>query len=105
MMPALISMALSILSPFNQGIFFINNENVYQRGDLFLFNLAIYFTYFIVTYMQMIKNRNEINKKDYYTLLFFGVIPVILGLLQFVYPTESFVWLGVSLSVLLIYEL
>lgn len=101
--PAVISMTLSILSPFNQGIFFINNENVYQRGDLFLLNLAIYFTYFIVTYIQMIKNRNDISKKDYYTLLFFGVIPVVLGLLQFVYSSESFVWLGVSLSVLLIY--
>lgn len=101
--PAAISILLSVLSPFNQGIFFINENNIYQRGDLFLLNLAIYFTYFIATYIQMFKNRNDISKKDYYTLLFFGVIPVILGLLQFVYSSKSFVWLGVSLSILLIY--
>lgn len=103
MIPAIISMILSILSPYNQGIFSISNENIYQRGDLFLFNLAIYFTYFIVTYMQLIKNRKDMSKKDYYTLIFFGVIPVVLGLLQFIYSSKSFVWLGVSISVLLIY--
>ncbi len=101
--PAAISILLSVLSPLNQGVFFINEQNIYQRGDLFLLNLIIYFTYFIVTYTQMIKNRHEMNKKDYYTLLFFGVIPVILGLLQFIYSSASFVWLGVSLSVLLVY--
>lgn len=103
LIPAAISISLSILSPFNKGIFYITDQNLYHRGDLFLLNLAFYFTYFIATYIQMIKNRNDISKKDYYTLLFFGVIPVVLGLLQFVYSSESFVWLGVSLSVLLIY--
>lgn len=101
--PAIITMILSLLSLYNQGIFFISEDNVYHRGHLFLINFAIYFIYFIGTYIQMILNKKNIRKKDYYTLLLFGLVPAIMGGLQSTYLGASFVWLGVSISVLLIY--
>lgn len=101
--PAIISIILSVLSLSNKGIFFIDANNIYHRGTLHLANVAVYMLYFIGTYTQMVMNKKDIRRKDYYTLLLFGVVPVLLGMIQLIDTSKSFVWLGISISALLIY--
>lgn len=101
--PAVLGIMLSIFSLSNKGIFFIDANNIYQRGPLHLTNVGIYLTYFFGTYGQMLRNKKYIKSKDFYTLLFFGVVPMILGLVQLFDGSKSFIWLGVSISALLTY--
>lgn len=101
--PSAISILFSLYSLSNQGIFFIDANNIYHRGTLHLANVFVYLIYFAGTYTQMMLNKKYIQKQNYYTLLLFGIIPLILGMLQLVDTSKSFVWLGLSVSALIIY--
>ena len=101
--PAIVSAVLSIASIFNGAIFFIDKNNVYNRGNLFEINAIMYYSYFIYTYIQIIANRKNVRKKDYYSLLIFAVPPAIAGLMQIFSFGGSYIWLGVSISALIIF--
>lgn len=94
--PVLISMFLVIINLYNE-------NNLYQQRDLFLLNIVIYYTYFIGTFFQLLINRKNIKQENYYRLIFFGIVPAALGIIQIVKPTNDFTWIGLSLSALLIY--
>ncbi len=101
--PAIISIGLIFLSFYNKGVFYIDLDNVYRRGNLFIFNAVLYYLYFVGTYIQVIIKRKNIRKKDYYALLTFGITPAIAGIVQAVNTSEAFIWLGISMSSLIIY--
>lgn len=101
--PAVISIILCVLSIYNKGVFFITKNNEYRRGDLFLLNAALYYSYCVGTYILIIIKRKNIRKSDYYPLLTFGIVPAIAGVLQTVYTNKAFLWLGISISCLIIY--
>lgn len=101
--PAIISILLVILSIFNKGIFYIDESNVYQRGSLFLVNASLYYLYSVIGYIQIVRKRNYLRKRDFYSLLSFGIVPAIAGILQMVDTSNSFILLGLSLSALIIY--
>lgn len=102
-MPAALSIILVIMSIFNKKIFFIDENNAYNRGSLFLFNTALYYSYLIMTYIQIVVKRKNIMKRDYYAMLTFGLIPAIAGVLQMIYIAKTFIWLGISISSLIIF--
>ena len=103
MLPAVISAIICVLSIYNKGVFYIDDNNAYNRGNLFLINASLHYSYFIYTYIKIIKNRKNVRKKDYYSLLVFAIPPVLAGLLQTRYFGKSFIWLGVSISALIIF--
>ncbi len=103
MLPAVLSFILCILSIYNKGVFYIDDNNTYKRGHLFIINASLYYSYFIYTYIKIIRNRKNVRKKDYYSLLVFAIPPVTAGLLQTKYFGKSFIWLGVSISALIIF--
>ena len=100
---AIASIVLSIVSVFNRGIFFIDENNLYNRGHLFWLLAVLHYSYFVFTYVQIIIRRNILSKKDYYTLLSFAILPAIAGILQIMDPAKSLIWLSVSLSALIIF--
>lgn len=101
--PAIISVLLCILSIYNKKVFYITEDNVYQRGELFWLNAALYYSYSVGTYTQIISKRKNVRKKDYYSLLTFAVIPVMAGILQTIDTSKSYLWLGISISALIIF--
>ena len=103
MLPGIISSILCILSIFNKGVFYIDENNHYNRGRLFIINASLHYFYFVYSYIKIIKNRRNVRKKDYYSLLIFAIPPVLAGFLQTRYFGKSFLWLGVSISALIIF--
>ena len=101
--PAILSIILVFLSIYNKKIFFIDQNNAYNRGSLFMFNSALYYSYLIMTYIQIIRKRKNIMKKDYYAMLTFGLIPAMAGVLQILYTGKTFIWLAISISSLIIF--
>ncbi len=101
--PAVISILLIGLSIFNLGIFYIDESNIYQRGSLFFVNASLYYLYSLIGYIQIVRRRSYIRKRDFYSLLSFGIAPAISGILQIIDTSNSFILLGLSLSALIIY--
>lgn len=101
--PAAISIIICVLSIYNKKVFFIDENNLYQRGNLFWLNATLYYSYCLGTYIQVIVNKKSITKKDYYSLLTFGIVPIVAGIFQTIDTSKSYIWLGISLSALIIY--
>lgn len=101
--PAIISIIICIFSIFNESVFFIDENNLYNRGRLFWLNVILYYSYCVGTYIQIIVKRKNIRKKDCYSLLTFAILPIVAGIVQIVDMSEPFIWLAVSISILIIY--
>ncbi len=93
----------SVLSMYYGLFFFIDAQNIYHRGPYFLLHVA--FCYFLVIYsfIFVLLNRRNIEKRYFYSLLMFFV-PVSIGtLIQTVHYGVSYNWSGMMLSLLIIY--
>lgn len=101
--PAAISIIISIFSVFNKGVFYINQDNIYSRGSLFTVNALLYYSYFVYTSIKIMSNKRNLRQKDYYSLLIFAVPPAISGLLQITYFGRSYIWLSISISSLIVF--
>lgn len=101
--PGIISIILSILSVTNKKIFFIDENSLYIRGDLFWLNAFLYYFYFVATYIQIIVKRKSVKKSDYYSLLSFAVLPAVAGIFQIIDTSKAYLWLGISLSALIVF--
>lgn len=101
--PAVISTVLSLMSLINGGVFYIDMNNIYQRGYLFWFNGLFYYSYFVITFILIITKLRRVKKKECLSLITFAVLPAIAGIIQSSTTSQSFIWLGVALSSLIIF--
>lgn len=92
-----------ILSQRYGWFYYIDSENIYHRGPLFLLSTVFtFFLIFVATYL-VYKNRNRIERKHYFALLFFLAPPFLCVILQILLYGFSFVYNGVTLSALIIF--
>lgn len=98
-----VNAVISAMSIFTGWFFGVDSHNLYYRGPLFfIYNI---FNYALMAYsaILLLKNRRLIQKGYFYSMLLFGVIPVIGMLLQtFIYGV-SYNWVGMAISVLIYY--
>lgn len=72
-----INTAFLIISQFNHIYYFIDLNNIYHRGPLYLLSPLITFILISIAFFLLIKNRKRIDKQHYNALLCFAVAPVI----------------------------
>ena len=89
--------------PLKGMIFQINKNNIYSRGPYFVIVLVITYAYLFFTLIHIIKNQKKISEKIYIPLITFIIPPTIGGLIQYFYPFIRVIWLGLSLSIVIIY--
>lgn len=94
---------LVIISQFT-GIYYSFAEgNIYQRGPLFFIPFGMTAILLIVAFLLIIINKEKIDKKRYYSLLFFALPPFICMFLQYFFYGYSLVLCGTVISVLIIF--
>lgn len=101
--PAFIGIVLSALSCFSRLFFYIDENNVYHRGEYYWFFLVIIMAYLLYALFYIIANRKKVEKAIYYSLLIFALPPFIGGAVQALFYGVSLVWPGAALSLLIIY--
>ncbi|HWT74452.1 MAG TPA: GGDEF domain-containing protein [Mobilitalea sp.] len=101
--PVVINTVLSILSLFSNIYFYIDRNNVYHRGHYFLLVAILSFLYVIHTTSYVIKNRKKINRRFFISFLLIEVPPIIGAVLQLTFYGISLIWVGMTLSVLIIF--
>lgn len=94
---------LLVLSQFFGWFYHIDIHNIYHRGPLFLLSAFITVALLIVAYIFIVVNRKKIEKKQYYSLLFFSIPPFVCIILQIVFYGVSLVLNSVVLSLLIVY--
>jgi diguanylate cyclase (GGDEF) domain len=94
---------LSIISIFTGWFFYVNSENIYNRGNFFIVHVAYCYGLLIYSFIMVLNNRSLIEKR-YYTSLLLFFLPQLIGttIQMFVYGV-SYNWVGAMLSILIIY--
>ncbi len=98
-----INAILSIISLRTGWYFGFNDQNIYHRGDFYLIHLALCVFLLLFPFPFIFKNRKDIPKKQFTSLLLF-IIPIIIGTtLQVLHYGVTYTWSGMMVSLLIVY--
>jgi diguanylate cyclase (GGDEF)-like protein len=92
-----------VISQFFGLYYYIDSDNIYHRGPFFLIPAFIVILLILVASMIIIKNRRNLGKKSFISLIFFAIPPFIGVILQIAFYGTSFVLNSVVLSLLVIF--
>ena len=103
LIPFICSGIVSILSVVTGWFFYVDAQNIYHRGSYFWIYVLYIYGLFIYSLLLILLSKKRLDKKNYYYLMLFYLPPVIGTLIQtFCYGT-SYNWIGMMLSLLIIY--
>lgn len=71
-----------VATQFNGWYYYIDVNNIYHRGPLFILSTVFTFLLMLVAFIMILHNRREINRKQLFSLLFFPFPPLIGTILQ-----------------------
>ncbi|MFA7673099.1 MAG: GGDEF domain-containing protein [Clostridia bacterium] len=98
LIPVTMGVLLSLVSIFTKWFFYIDENNVYQRGPLLALSIILSYSYLILTIMMLIMKLGNAKamprqRKMYLALMTFPLIPVTGGMIQMFVPYLSLVWI------------
>ncbi len=82
MIPILIVLIITVLSPLWHFVFYIDEAGVYHRGFLFMVVVVISYGYLLWGFLLLFKRRNRLMGIDFIFLTLFCLMPLIGGLVQ-----------------------
>jgi diguanylate cyclase (GGDEF)-like protein len=97
-----VNTVMIILNHFFGWYYYIDSDNIYHRGPLFLLSALITVALIVVAFVLIIANRKKIEKKHYFSLVFFAVPPSVCIILQIIYYGMSLMLNSVVLSLLMV---
>lgn len=98
-----INIVLLVLSQ-SYGLYYnINKDNIYQRGVLFGAAVSITGVLMLIAFILLLVNQNKMDKKQYFSLIFFAIPPSLCIILQVVLYGISFVLNGIVISLLIVF--
>ena len=95
--------AMVIVSQFFGWFYYIDAENIYHRGPLFAFSALFTIILLFVTFLVIVINQKNINKKHLFSLIFFPIPPLIGIILQVYIYGFSFTLNCTVLSLLIVH--
>ncbi|MGD9886746.1 MAG: diguanylate cyclase [Bacilli bacterium] len=103
LIPLFINMLFAIYSLFESSIFYIDNDNIYHRGDFFLVYVFISYFYLVLSLIVTISKRKQIHKSNFIPILLFNIPPIIGGVLQILFFGLLLTWQMIALSILMVF--
>lgn len=101
--PVVINAVLAVLSLFFGLVFFIDDNNIYNRGSWFWVISIICYSYSAYTVIEIFKNRNYLSRKKYYSMLLFILPPALGGLIQMLVPELKLLWVSLVISLMMVF--
>lgn len=90
-----------VLTQFFGWFYYIDSDNIYHRGPLFLLSASITVALVFSSFVIIIANCRKIEKKYCYSLMLFAAPPFVCIILQIIFYGISIVLNGVVLSLLI----
>jgi len=97
-----VNAVLLILTQFFGWFYYIDSDNIYHRGSLFLLAASQTICLVLVAFAIVIINRKKIDKNSFFSLLFFAGVPFVCIILQIAIYGMSLMLNGVVLSLLML---
>ncbi|MGE4583630.1 MAG: diguanylate cyclase [Sphaerochaeta sp.] len=103
LLPIACNTLLSTLSYWNGWMFFVDAENIYQRGPLFLVTSTITLFYYGLCIVHLINTLKRYEASDRPLLICILITPIVGFVLQVLFPWVLTLWPSIALSLLLFY--
>ncbi len=99
----LLNLMICIISLFTGSFFYVDQNNIYHRGPYFALHVAYCYGLLIYSLMYLIKHKQYIEKRKYISMIVY-FIPMAIGTtIQVLFYGYSLNWVGMMLSLLIIY--
>lgn len=98
----LLNTSMVIANLFYGFLYHIDSGNIYHRGPLYILSVSNTFILLVAAYTFLIIYRKKIEKRYYFSLMFFAIPPVIGTLLQILTYGIPFALIGVTFSLLIV---
>ncbi|NMD72408.1 GGDEF domain-containing protein [Bacillus sp. DNRA2] len=92
-----------ILSQFFGWFYYIDSDNIYHRGPLFLVSASLTIVMLLIAFVIIIVNHKKIEKKHFFSLVFFAFPPFVSIFLQIAFYGISLMLNSVVLSLLVVF--
>ena len=98
-----VNAVMLVLTQFNGWFYYIDSDNIYHRGPLFLVSASITGALLLVAYALIVVNREKIVEKYYFSLAFFAVPPFVCIILQILFYGVPLILNSVVLSLFIVF--
>ncbi|MGE4213817.1 MAG: diguanylate cyclase [Anaerotignaceae bacterium] len=98
-----INFVLLLLSQSFKWYYYIDSGNIYHRGNLYGVSILLMVVLMVTSLVIVMKNRNGIEKKKYFSLLFFPIPPAVCVILQMLFYGLAINLSSVSISLLVVF--
>lgn len=99
----IVNAIILMVSQFYGWFFYIDANNIYHRGPLFLLPAFLTITLMLVAFLIILKNRGKLEKKYFFSLMFFAFPPLIGIVLQIKFYGFSLILNSVVPSMLVLF--
>jgi diguanylate cyclase (GGDEF)-like protein len=103
--PTIFALILLIINIFYPVAFYIDEQNIYHRGDWLWVSLLFVFGMILYTVYLGLKNRKELSEKMILFIAFFALLPVLVSFIQLFVYGLILTWSVVALGVVFAYYL
>ncbi|MDF2511599.1 MAG: diguanylate cyclase protein [Herbinix sp.] len=98
-----INAVMSILSLQTGWFFYVDSNNIYSRGNLYLIHISYCYILLIYSMYYVYKHRRMFEKRYYYSMLVF-ILPITVGAtIQILFYGWALAWSGMTISLLIIH--
>lgn len=101
--PLLANAILTIASPFFDFYYRIDSAGVYHQSSLAAIFLVIAISPAFYAEMLVLLNRSRLGSQEYAAMLFFPLISMAAGIVQFNFDDYPLVWNGITLALVAVY--
>lgn len=106
-LPCIVLIILTVNSPVHKWIFYIDENNIYHRGNFYMIQVAIGYGYIIVSAIISIydafQKQNYIQKSLYLSFGFFPILPLAFIALQVYLPGYPLFSVGLTIPMMIVY--
>lgn len=103
-LPLFLNTILVLLSPVLKMVFYISNENVYHRGNYYIFSVIAVYFYLLYILASVIKNKSRLGEHEFTLLVVFCVLPIIGGLIQSLFYGALFMWSSTAFALVVMFS-
>lgn len=107
LIPFITGICIIIGSYWENLVFFINDDGVYERGPLYIVHIGICFFYILLTsskaFIRSFYKKNYVKREKYRTLASFCIFPLISGVFQVLLVGSPMISAGVTFAALQVY--
>lgn len=103
LIPVVICVFLTLLSPIYDFVFYIDSSNIYHRGPLYLISAVITYFYLFYGFFLVVKNKRKIIKQEFVPLFIFSLLPIIGGAAQILFYGVLLTWSCTAFSFVIVY--